>query len=212
MAITKVDPLTRIEKGSALNYLEMDTNFTGAATAINTTIDLVEDIVVPDIEDLDSRVDALTNLQVPDLKALASITPQEGVTYRIISFYDGWDALSDQPDSGISVVWNQSRSKIKHNVYDYIAPERIMAWNGTQTDLATLYATPSSGTGCWEVVNKCELGNNPKKGGAMGNGVTNDTLAIQKALASSPAVYFTFGKYIFSDTLDFTQKNSERCS
>lgn len=59
MTITKVDPLTRIEKGEALSYLEMDSNFALAATAINTTIDLVEDTVVPDIAEVNTRVDGL---------------------------------------------------------------------------------------------------------------------------------------------------------
>lgn len=121
MAITKVDPLTRIEKGSALSYLEMDSNIANTATAVNALIDL----------------------QVPNLKALAGITPKEGVTYLVQEFNTGTGI------GAFSLKWDATRAWTSAEIGLVYPNVALNAWNGTAAGIATLYGSHGSGVGCW---------------------------------------------------------------
>lgn len=76
------------------------------------------------------KVNNLLDLQVPNLKALASITPQEGAT-----FYFG-EYCTGSGFGGGPVKWDAAAT---HNGVTAFAPAAISAWNGTQAALNVIH-------------------------------------------------------------------------
>ena len=58
-------------------------------------------------------------------------------------------------------------------------------------------------TGSWNISNI-----NVKWFGAKGDGITDDTIAIQSAISSFPKVYFPNGKYVITSPINFTRNYS----
>lgn len=85
---------------------------------------------------------AITADSLKDLVTAPKINDRQ---YQLSGFYAGVSA-----DMGL-LVWDASADKALHNLIDYIDPDRIAAWNGTQADLQTL-KTAGTETGCFRRV------------------------------------------------------------
>lgn len=93
---------------------------------------------------LDSRtitVESLVNI------SNLPVVLNDGQTVYVRSFYTGGNA------GGGVFFWDQSRPKSQHNVGTVIDPDRISAWNGTQSDITTLFNKNLTGSGCFVRVN-----------------------------------------------------------
>lgn len=80
--------------------------------------------------------------QVSNLRALTLSPLSNGQQYSVKGFYENTDV------GGGLFYYDASRDKADHNGGTVIDPERLAAWDGTQSDLATLF-TAGSGSGCF---------------------------------------------------------------
>lgn len=147
-------------------------------------------------------VSSVNNQTVSHLKVLPS-APVAGVVYNVVSFYDGWAAVSAVPSGGGPMVWNATLSKSTHNGVTHYSPESLSAWSGTQADIATLLNWSGSGSGVWVRVN-ISGAINVKMAGAVGDGTAIDTASVQAAVdvtalaGGSYALYVPEGVYKLS--------------
>jgi hypothetical protein len=126
-------------------------------------------------------VNNLIDAHVSHLKALPTAAKaQTDTVYNVISFYDGWAAAAAGPRGGGRLVWMPDASKSLHNGVTHYAPEALLAWNGTQASLATLRNWSGTGTGVFARILDGFI--SPEMAGALGDGATIDTLAMQSAI------------------------------
>lgn len=135
-----------------------------------------------------NAVNSLIDTSVSSLKALPT-SPQTDTVYGVIGFYAGSTV------GGGQFVWDPTANKNTHDGGTIIAPEAISAWNGTQTDIATLLNWVGSGSGCW-VRSNIQGFVTPGMFGAVGDGVADDYLSLQSAC---DAVSLTGGNLILAD-------------
>lgn len=90
--------------------------------------------------DVATAVNALIDVHVPNLKALGSITPVEGVTYQVqeMSINTGF--------GGGPKYWDAAA---QHNGVTAFAPAAIAAWDGTKEDINTLINYVGAPAGAW---------------------------------------------------------------
>lgn len=86
---------------------------------------------------------------ISKLKDMAALT-RSGITINLESIYDGWASTSlGLPFGGGEFSYQPTLSKSKHNGATVIAPEAIIAWDGTAANIATLFNWTGSGVGCF---------------------------------------------------------------
>lgn len=88
-------------------------------------------------------------IAVPHLKALATMPLIHGQQYSVVSFYDGWAVSAQNPIGGGIFVYDSTRNKSESNGEKVIAPEALVAWDGTQQNLETLINWSGTGVGCF---------------------------------------------------------------
>jgi hypothetical protein len=130
---------------------------------------------------LAASVNQLIDTHVSHLKALpTAANAQTNTVYKVISFYDGWAALTSTPSGGGLFVWNPTANKALHNGITHYSPESILAWDGTQADLPTLLDWTGSGTGVFVRIRGESL--NVEMAGAVQSNAINNAAAITKTL------------------------------
>jgi hypothetical protein len=136
---------------------------------------------------------------VDSIKDLSSVNTAANNNVFVRGFYTGTDV------GGGLFYWDSTKDKTEHNGGTVLDPDRIDAWDGTSSNISTLFGPIGTGSGCF-----IRLYNNksitPQDFGAVGNGVTNDTAAIQSAINSaSPTnglkLFFPAGEYLVASTL-----------
>lgn len=86
---------------------------------------------------------------IKKLKDMAALT-RTGLPITLESVYEGWSSTSlGVPYGGGNFTYNPTLAKAKHNGATIIAPEAIVAWDGTAANIATLFNWTGSGTGCF---------------------------------------------------------------
>lgn len=115
---------------------------------------------------------------VDSIKSLPSADFATG-QYSVTGFYAG------STIGGGVFVWDATRDKADHNGGTVIAPEAVVAWDGTQADLATLldWTGSGSGSGCYVRDSSNESHVDVTVFGAIGDYLTaDDSAAIQAAI------------------------------
>jgi hypothetical protein len=84
---------------------------------------------------------------VDSIKDLSNINTSVNNNVFVRGFYTGTDI------GGGLFYWDPSKDKALHNGGTVLDPDRIAAWDGTQSDLSTLF-TVSSGFGCFVLTSK----------------------------------------------------------
>jgi len=102
---------------------------------------------LPDTVGNSQRINALVKLSgrvVNSIKDLGSI-PKEADknSVSVMGFY------ANTQIGGGTFYWDASRDKTDHNGTTIIAPEAVVAWDGTQEGLDTLLNWSSAGNGCY---------------------------------------------------------------
>lgn len=154
----------------------------------------------------DAALRATTPRAAPSLKSL-SFAAGFLQQYSIAGFY------FDSTVGGGTFVWDPDLPKTAHNGVTVVAPEAVASWNGSQTDLATLFNWTGGGTGCYVRLNSVKIG--PACAGAIADNRTIDNTvafkAFHKAVKASvyePGVEYTVKQtnqinYFDGDTIDF---------
>jgi hypothetical protein len=88
---------------------------------------------------------------VDSLKDLASVDTAANNNVFVRGFYTGTDV------GGGLFYWDSTKNKTDHNGGTVLDPARIIAWDGTQSDLSTLFTASVSGAGCFVRQNYKEL-------------------------------------------------------
>jgi hypothetical protein len=93
---------------------------------------------------LATSVNNLIDTHVTHLKALPVVAnAQTGTVYNVVGFYSG------TTKGGGKLVYDATASKSLHNGVTHYSPESLIAWDGTQGNLATLFSWTGAGSGCW---------------------------------------------------------------
>lgn len=158
---------------------------------------------------LAASVNNLIDAHVSHLKALpTAANAQTDTVYNVVGFYAG------TTKGGGQFIYDPAKSKALHNGGTVLAPEAILAWDGTQADLATLLNWTGSGSGCW--VRLLDGFVTPEMFGAVGDKIADDTTPINSAINAAVGVvkltslYKTSGRHelpsnitIFADNTEF---------
>ena len=127
---------------------------------------------------------------VDGLKGLADIPPglrRSDLRYESDGFYVGSTV------GGGTWKWKADEPKSNHNGGTVVDPDRVVAWDGTQGDLATLFTAAVSGVGCFvlisERVSLYNYGYIPQE---------NNSIAITQAVNTA----FTGKKCLYTSSLD----------
>jgi Pectate lyase superfamily protein len=161
-------------------------------------------------KDIRDSVNQLIETHVSCLKSLpAEYAANTETVYTVIGFYAG------STSGGGKFIYDPNKSKALHNGGTVIAPEALLAWDGSATNLSTLLNWVGSGSGCFvKLVNIFSV----RDFGAKGDAVVDDTLPVRKAIRAAVnvtgfsndgdptgSVYFPAGVYritesgVFSD-------------
>ena len=121
---------------------------------------------------------------VGSIKSL-SVPTVTGQSFSVTGFYAGTTV------GGGDFIYDASRDKADHNGGTVISPEAIAAWDGTQSDIATLLDWSGAGAGCFVKQVGTEI-NADEFGVSYGNPSANSSLSISKGLsaASLHGLYF----------------------
>lgn len=116
------------------------------------------------------------NRGVEYLKQLGTVgNLEDGQRFAVNGYYEGTLV------GGGQFVWDASRSKADHNGGTVIAPEALVAWDGSQSDIASVLDWSGSGVGCFlrkvNTVHHARPELTPSWFGATGQG--DDTKQIQ---------------------------------
>jgi hypothetical protein len=130
--------------------------------------------------------DAILGLIEQSAKGIKSLPVVDFIVpnavYNVVGFYVG------SVVGGGQFIYDPTKSKATHNGGTVIAPEAILAWDGTQASLATLLNWTGSGSGCWVRLHGDSL--SFEMFGAASGGVTNDTASVNKALSVSSSMQY----------------------
>lgn len=161
-----------------------------------------------------NEVGALPSLRVDNLKQLATTPAAAGSQVNVTSFYSGWSASNGRPTGGGLFAWSSTIAKSLHNGVTVYAPEALMAWNGTQADIATLLNWTGSGTGAWVrvgsggdlIIDICMAG------AIKSTSASLTRLSIQKAVDAVGAggggtLRIPEGVYSIDDTINVTSQS-----
>lgn len=144
---------------------------------------------------LAASVNQLIDTSVSGIKALP-LNPQTVTVYKVVGFYVGSDV------GGGSLVWDPNASKSLHNGVTYYAPEAIAAWDGTQAGLSTLLNWAGAGSGLFfRLIDGFVT---PEMAGAVGNGIVDDGIAIQKLVnysLSTTTIALWVGSYLSASSI-----------
>jgi hypothetical protein len=117
---------------------------------VNTVVGNLADIKVTstNIEDISTIADSIRVINAGDrsvahLKELPINDLVNDMQFSVAGFYTGTLV------GGGIFVWDANRSKADHNGGTIIAPEALVAWDGSQVNLASLLNWSGSGTGCF---------------------------------------------------------------
>jgi hypothetical protein len=125
----------------------------------------------------------LFRIEYNSIVDIAGHVGANGETIRIDSFYD-YGVQPTAQREGVDYVYSTTESKANHNGITVISSS--VTWDGTQATLADFLngvgETDPSGAGCW--VMKFQGYLTAYMAGAVGGGVVDDTVAIQKAYAA----------------------------
>lgn len=139
--------------------------------------------------------------KVDDIKGLIDITGQsDGDSADVFGFF--FVAPESNPKGGGQFVWQDGINKTTANGGTIIDPDNIGGFDGTWSTLAAFLTAQGggSGTGCW--IRLYDQSINPMWFGAMGDGVVDDTTAIQAAFSSDGlSVYLPVGNFKTISTL-----------
>lgn len=141
------------------------------------------------------------SVNVNTLKSLANAKEEDGRYYNVTSFYAGWAAQIKKPSGGGLFVFDASYDKEKHDGVLVIAPESLLAWDGTVADLPTLHDWAGVGLGCFV---RDDFRAHVNYAGAIADEfITDNKAAIQGAFNSATKqglrkVHFGEGKYLTS--------------
>ena len=115
-----------------------------------------------------------------------------------------------QSGGGGTFYWDRNEDKANHDGGTIIDPDRPFPIDWNDIDQKNVWFTPGSGIGCWKRI--FEGAANVKYFGAKGDGITDDTISIQKTIDHYDDIYIPFGIYIVnkSTTLNYPD-NSEPC-
>lgn len=115
-------------------------------------------------------------ISVASIKALIDLTPSSGVSVEVVGFYSG------SREGGGTFIWDSGRNKTTADGITIIDPSNIGGFDGTQAKLSAFLTAQGggSGTGCWMRVIDGKL--SVFAAGTVGDGVVNDTTAIQAAV------------------------------
>jgi hypothetical protein len=175
-----VNVTLRATKGSALTHAEMDNNFSGLKQEFDSLAEQNSSISVGGFSA------GSLNISVPSIKALGTVPLINGRVYNVVSFYDGWAALLRPPLGGGLLVYDATRLKNNHNGVKVIDPLKIQTWNGTLSDLSTLFSSSTAGIGCF--IRVCDASSlQLTQAGADPYGSANSFAAIQKLVSITPA-------------------------
>lgn len=143
---------------------------------------------------------------IADLNGL--IGSKDGDSVYVAGYYE---SINDAPwvKGGGHFVWDSTKLRTKHNGVTIISP--TVQWDNTPDTLSDYHAgtleIEPSGAGCW--VRQYEI-LNVHMAGAVGDGVVDDTTAIQAALtytvANVKTLFIPDGVYLTSSTLNVTGK------
>jgi hypothetical protein len=118
----------------------------GRFSVVGGDVSLRDELAAHDSDVLVGGVEASrlskTVIQVSHLKVLPTTGLVNNQQYSVAGFYAG-------STGGGTFVYDATRSKSEHNGGTVIAPEALQAWDGAQSDLATLLNWTGSGTGCY---------------------------------------------------------------
>lgn len=135
----------------------------------------------------------VANLQVSGVQSLLSILNSQyydGISIHVINYHVGIEG------GGGLFVWDATASKTLHNGGTIIDPTKSFPTDWTnQTQLTTWFTANTTGYGVWK--RKYDGAVNVKWFGAKGDGVTNDTKAMQSCIYSGiKSIKLTAGNYI----------------
>jgi hypothetical protein len=141
-----------------------------------------------------TKVKNVLDITADTVADLASAEHKTG-SIQLLGFHTKGDG------GGGVFYWDATKDKSEHNGGTVIDPDKaglVTNWATTQA----LYFTPEvTGQGCW--VREYSGAVNVDWFGAIGDGVSDDTLAIQKALDGNQygTVNISAGEYLITDTL-----------
>jgi len=135
-----VQPGAETDAQGNFEFYTLDGEYVAKSGAFETTVSVGTGARIP--------------ITADSLKDLASAPRIANRQYSVKGFYAGADV------GGGLFYWDASRDKAEHNGGTVIDPNRVDAWDGTHTDLSTLF-TVGSGSGCF-VRLSCGAGARPK--------------------------------------------------
>ena len=120
------------------------------------------------------------------------------ITYQVLEFNTGSGV------GGHNLKWNPSRSWVSDDIGDVWPDAALNAWDGTHSDLSSLYGITSSGVGAWERVYTLAATRNeyfPEQYGAMNDYLHDDYIPLQKLASIQGAGVVLGGRYYSSAPL-----------
>lgn len=112
---------------------------------------------------------------IADLLALPEGQRKEGLRYLVKGYHAGSDV------GGGEFYWDGTMPKSSHNGFTVIDPDAV--WDGTAQGLTAFFLSANQGTGCFLLVRQEHY--SVDQCGALGDGVTNDAVALNQALKYS---------------------------
>lgn len=117
---------------------------------------------------------------IADLLALPEGQRKEGLRYLVKGYHAGSDV------GGGEFYWDGTMPKSSHNGFTVIDPDAV--WDGSAQGLASFFLSANQGTGCFLLVRQEHY--SVDQCGALGDGVTNDAVALNQAIKYSVNLTF----------------------
>lgn len=139
---------------------------------------------------------------VDGLKGIASIPTglrRSDLRYENDGFYVGSTV------GGGTWKWKADEPKSNHNVGTVVDPDRVVAWDGTQGDLATLFTAEVNGTGCYVRIGYEYL--NPYMFGIVGEFSAHEDVAVKEIIESGEFIDWADTKILIADRVNCTISN-----
>ena len=124
----------------------------------------------------------------------------EGTVLNVKGFY------ADTSVGGGKFYYDPLKDKTEHNGGTVIAPEALVAWDGTQGDLATLLDWSGTGSGCF--VKDIDRLPSYYDFGAKGDDLSDDVISIQHCLDLGGKFRNIGGKFRISKSLEIRNNTS----